>query len=76
MSKAKELMDAAFSVAREPRSPEYKAGVLDVLMFRLGEAKTVKCPFEVGTASADAYFAGGIEGHQIFRVYSGPAETN
>lgn len=38
MSKAREIFDAAFSKPRDPRSDEYRHGVLDVMKYRLGEA--------------------------------------
>lgn len=67
MTKATELFDAAFSGPRDPRSKEYKEGVLDALRFRLGESLSIRCRYEAGTASADAYFAGCDEGHRLAR---------
>jgi hypothetical protein len=71
MSKADELFREAFSVPRDRRSEEYKAGVLDMLRFRLGEASTVagSYRYELGTAQADAYFSGCDEGHRRAREY-------
>lgn len=69
MSKARELFEAAFSVPRDVRSPEYKAGVLDVLRFRLSETGSVRCPYQAGTAQADAYWSGCDEGHRRAREY-------
>lgn len=68
MSKAMEIFEAAFSTSRAARSEEYKAGVLAALRFRLQEADGVPCGYEMGTASADAYFAGCDEGHRLARM--------
>lgn len=67
MTKAAELFEAAFSASRDPRSKEYKEGVLDALRFRLNESDAIRCRYEAGTASADAYFAGCDEGHRLAR---------
>ena len=64
MKTVDEIMAKAFPVARDPRSQEYKAGVKAVLDFRLNQVK-IKNPYTVGTAQADAYFAGNEEGHRI-----------
>jgi hypothetical protein len=68
---AQALFDEAFNTPRDPRSPEYKVGVLAALRFRLGETKTVVIPpwasGRQGTASEDAFFAGVSEGHSIWR---------
>lgn len=71
MSKAREIFDAAFSKPRDPRSDEYRHGVLDVMKYRLGEANEAfgKKQYVLGTAQADAYFAGCDEGHRIAREH-------
>lgn len=69
MSKAQDIYSAAFSKPRDPRSAEYKQGVLDVLRFRLGEAPSVRCAYRAGTAQADAYFSGCDEGHRLASAY-------
>lgn len=71
MSKAYELFDAAFSKPRDPRSDEYRHGVIDTLKFRLREANEAfgKHQYRLGTAQADAYFAGCDEGHRLAREY-------
>ncbi len=67
---AKELFEAAFSNERDPRSAEYKAGVLAALKFYLGEAATVgPCPYPLGSAQQDAWLAGTNEGHDRGRPY-------
>ena len=38
MSKAYEIFDEAFLKPRDPRSDEYRHGVIDILKFRLREA--------------------------------------
>ena len=71
MSKAREIFDEAFSTPRDPRSEEYRRGVIDILKFRLGETReaTGKHPYAPGTAQADAYYAGCDEGHRLAREY-------
>ena len=71
MSKAYEIFDEAFSKPRDPRSDEYRHGVIDILKFRLREANEVfgKHQYKLGTAQADAYFAGCDEGHRLAREY-------
>lgn len=69
MSKATDLFVEAFDGPRDQRSNEYKAGVLAVLQLRFGEIDDVSCPYPLGTASADAYFAGCREGHTIYNNY-------
>jgi hypothetical protein len=64
---ADETFRAAFDNARTPRSPEYKAGVLALLKHKLEGAAPPKCPYQVGTAQADAWFSGTEEGNAILR---------
>lgn len=61
------ICDAAFAEPRDPRSPEYRAGVLEALKFRLGEIRSMSCPHRAGTARADAWLAGADEGHRLAR---------
>lgn len=67
MSIAEILYQEAFSGPRAPRSPEYMAGVLAALKFRLGEAEGMPLPYPIGTAQVDAWLAGTDEGHLIAR---------
>jgi hypothetical protein len=73
MSKAHEIFEAAFAKPRDPRSKEYRQGVIDILKYRLGETKEVlgkkQYADALGTAQADAYFAGCNEGHRLAREY-------
>ena len=71
MSKAYEIFEAAFSKPRDPRSDEYRQGVIDILKFRLRETNKsfVSAQYRLGTAQADAYFAGCDEGHRLAREY-------
>ena len=66
---AKELLEGAFPVGRLPRSPEYKAGLLTLLEFRLDERKEFLCPHSAGSTAFDAWFAGVVEGKNIFDDY-------
>lgn len=74
MSKAEELFAAAFSKPRDARSAEYKQGVLDTLKMRLHETNGLagKAIYRMGTAAADAYYAGCDEGHRIARDHLNP----
>ncbi|MDD2769778.1 MAG: hypothetical protein PHT19_13670 [Methylococcus sp.] len=69
MSKAYDIFREAFDGPRDPRSDEYKNGMIDALRFRLGEASEVRCGYRIGSAQADAYFAGCDEGHLRAREY-------
>lgn len=63
-----QILEQAFDPAkfRDPRSPEYKAGVLAALKFRL-QGHPITLPYPVGTAQADAFFSGLDEGHRLAR---------
>jgi len=65
-SAVESLMVEAFAPGREPRSAEYKAGVRAILDWRINGAP-LAAPYELGTAQADAYFAGQEEGKAIWR---------
>lgn len=62
-----DLMEKAFAPGRDPRSQEYKQGVLSILRLRIDGVRRA-LPYEIGTAQADAYFAGQDEGHRIWRA--------
>jgi len=62
------LFNAAFGIARDPRSAEYKEGVHAVLKFQVGGTRMPR-PYRMGTVQADAFYAGVDEGHQIWRRY-------
>ena len=68
-SLALQLFDAAFNTPRDPRSPEYRAGVMHILRVKTGEIEPLACPYPLGTARADAWFSGTDEGHKILRKY-------
>jgi hypothetical protein len=67
MKTADELFEDIFSKPRDPRSIEYKRGVLSALRLRL-EQMTISNPFPAGTAAADAFDAGVEEGHLRWRI--------
>lgn len=71
MGKAYKIFDAAFAKPRDPRSDEYRHGVIDILKYRLGETNEAfgKKQYVLGTAQADAYFAGCDEGHRLAREH-------
>ena len=66
MKTADEIFKDAFSTARDPRSVEYKRGVLAALKFRIEKTPIVN-PFPEGTAAADAFCSGLDEGHHRWR---------
>ena len=66
MLSVQSLFDKAFSRPRDPRSAAYKTGVKAALASRIDHVRVV-CPFGVGTAESDAFFAGTEEGHRIWR---------
>jgi len=53
----------------DPRSPEYQAGMLDVLRFRINGVPIPQryTRATIATAQADAYFAGNERGHRLWR---------
>ena len=64
---ADQLYQTAFYNGRTPRSQEYKAGARMALEHRI-ERKDFEMPYLVGTAAADAFFAGIEEGKAIWRT--------
>jgi hypothetical protein len=62
------LMKAAFDRPRDPRSDAYKLGVRELLANRVLGAP-FRCPYTLGTAEADAFFAGSDEGRMIWRQH-------
>lgn len=65
-----QLFQTAFQNGRAPRSQEYKAGARMALEHRI-ERRDIEQPYSVGTAAADAYFAGIEEGKAIWRAAAG-----
>lgn len=66
------LYNKAFSSTRDPRSPEYKAGVRAALAYRIDGVR-IPQPYQPGTAQDDAYHAGQLEGHAIWRAATSAA---
>lgn len=72
--KAVSLVDQLFNAAfdptrmRDPRSPEYKAGVRAVLEYRINGTR-IRCSYPAASARSDAYHAGVTEGHAIWRAH-------
>lgn len=62
-----QLYQTAFYNGRTPRSQEYQAGTRAALEQRI-ERKDFDMPYQVGTAAADAFFAGIEEGKTIWRT--------
>jgi hypothetical protein len=67
---AEKLWENAFinNKARDPRSYEYQDGARAVLDLKIHD-KPLKCPYTIGTAQADAWYAGTNEGHNIWRDF-------
>ncbi len=72
MSLAEDLYRRAFDVPREPRSPAYKLGVLEVLQSCVNDAK-LRPRYPKGSAELDAWYAGASEGHDIWREWCAKA---
>lgn len=68
------LMRKAFDLPRTPRSKAYMEGVQWALDFRIRSLRPA-CPYAVGTAEADAFFAGRDEGYGIWRNYQAANPT-
>ena len=60
------MMRAAFDHPRDPRSDAYKLGVRELLNCRTQGIRLV-CPYKMGTAEADAFYAGSDEGRAIWQ---------
>ena len=65
---ASELFNRAFSGPRTPRSPEYKAGVLAHMKYRMKQSDNANCPYAEGTAQADAWWSGVTESWLILEA--------
>jgi hypothetical protein len=61
------VVAAAFDRPRNPRSVEYREGVRALLMHRATGGRLL-CHFTVGTAQADAFFAGVEEGKALWQA--------
>lgn len=72
---AEALLRNSFERPRTPRSQAYVDGALWALNFRICGLRP-PCPYQAGTAEADAFFAGRDEGNGIWRAYqaSNPAK--
>jgi hypothetical protein len=68
----RELTDHLYNLTIEsssdPRSPEFKAGVLATLKYRC-EGMSIECPYNLGTAEADAFIAGIDGGNKVWFNY-------
>jgi hypothetical protein len=63
-----ETITAAALAYGDKRSAEYRAGLLDVLKFKL-RGERIQCPYRAGTAQFDAYFAGNAHGFDVYRAH-------
>jgi hypothetical protein len=62
------LMKEAFDIPRDPRSDAYKLGARELLAHRILGVH-FRCPYPLGTAEADAFFAGSNEGRTILQLH-------
>lgn len=62
-----QLYRDAFHSARDPRSPEYKSGVRAALAFRI-EGTPIAREYDPASAQDDAFCAGMVEGHALYRA--------
>lgn len=62
------LMRTAFEQPRTLRSEAYMKGARWLLEFRT-QGLRPPCPYQIGTAEADAFFAGRDEGNAIWRAH-------
>lgn len=63
-----ESIAAAALAVGTKRSAEYRAGLLDVLKFKL-RGERIHCPYQEGSASFDAYFSGNRHGFDVYRAH-------
>jgi hypothetical protein len=63
-----ESITSAALATGNARSAEYRAGLLDVLKFKL-RGERIHCPYKAGTAQFDAYFAGNAHGFDVYRAH-------
>lgn len=61
------LMEWLFRPGRDPRSAAYIAGVRSMLLFKLCD-KPLRNPHTLGTAEADAWWAGNEEGRTAIQM--------
>ncbi len=61
------IADAALATGT-PRSAEYRAGLVDVLKFKL-RGERIHCPHPAGSVQFDAYFAGNRHGFDVYRAH-------
>lgn len=69
------LFNEAFAPGRAPRSVEYMAGVRALLTCRVYACRFF-CPHMVGTAQADAFYAGADEGRALWCAHELAAQRD
>jgi hypothetical protein len=65
MKTVMEIYEEAFDQPRDPRSDEYKEGVIATLSYHITGQKMPR-PYAMGTVQADAFYAGVDEGHRLW----------
>ena len=77
INKAEELFKAIFAGPRDPRSDEYKRGVMAALLFRFAGVKVSENrPYKVGTVEFDAFSSGVDEGNARWREHLAGVSEN
>lgn len=66
---AQAIFDEAFPVWRPKRSDAYRKGVFLHLRYRMLETVQYTCPYEPGSAEADAFWSGVSEGWNLLAKY-------
>lgn len=61
---------------RHPRSPEYMRGVKATLDHLAEPVGRLHCPYTLGTAAADAWFAGNREAHKAWAHDTAPIDRD
>lgn len=63
------MLDRFAKGSGTPRSEAYKLGALFILDARIVGSHPGRMPYAIGSAEADAYFAGQVEGLALFLVH-------
>ncbi|QEW05628.1 hypothetical protein [Nitrincola iocasae] len=70
-----QIFNERFDRPHEPRSKPYKEGVLYILCLKAGEIERQACWYPIGSAEADAFFAGMDEGLLMWRIAEPPLKA-
>lgn len=65
MRTPEQMVDTALAHG-DRRSPEYRAGMIAIIRYRM-EGRKTPCPHSEGTCQADAFLSGCNRGHDLWR---------